>query len=214
MTRPIRVLLADDHQLFRAGIRALMHTMEGVEIVAEATNGREAIELCKSDCVDVILMDIMMPQLNGLDATARLAAISPQTRTIILSMNANEEYVLQAFRCGAAGYLLKNISPSELEQAVRAVARGDTYVGAAISKHVITAYLQRRRRVGQPFRSLDFAAARSLATRCRGVHEQGDRQHVETELEDGGDASQPIDGCTRYPRHRWPGAVCSPHGTH
>ena len=143
MTGPIRVLLADDHQLFRAGIRSLMQTIDGVEIVAEASNGREALDLCKSHRADVVLMDIMMPQLNGLDATARLAAISPQTRTIILSMNANEEYVLQAFRCGAAGYLLKNISPSELEQAIRAVARGDTYLGAAISKHVVTAYLQR-----------------------------------------------------------------------
>jgi DNA-binding NarL/FixJ family response regulator len=143
MTRPIRVLLADDHELFRAGIRALLQTLDGIEIVAEASNGREVLQLCKAHHVDVILMDIMMPQLNGLEATARLPAISPQTRTIILSMNANEEYVLQALRCGAAGYLLKNISPSELEQAVRAVARGDTYLSAAISKHVITAYLQR-----------------------------------------------------------------------
>jgi DNA-binding NarL/FixJ family response regulator len=142
MTKPIRVLLADDHELFRAGIRALMQTLEGIEIIAEARNGREALELCKAHRAEVVLMDIMMPQLNGLEATARLAAISPQTRTIILSMNANEEYVLQALRCGAAGYLLKNISPSELEQAVRAVARGDTYLSPAISKHVITAYLQ------------------------------------------------------------------------
>jgi len=84
-----------------------------------------------------------MPQLNGLDATARLAVISPLTRTIILSMNANEEYVLQALRCGAAGYLLKNISPAELEQAIRAVARGETYLSPSISKHVIAAYLHR-----------------------------------------------------------------------
>ena len=88
-------------------------------------------------------MDIMMPELNGLDATARLAAISPGTRTIILSMNANEEYVLQALRCGAAGYLLKNISPRELEQAIRTVARGETYLSPAISKHLIAAYLER-----------------------------------------------------------------------
>ena len=123
MTKPIRVLLADDHALFRAGIRSLMQTLDGIEIVAEASNGREALDLCKTHRPDVVLMDIIMPQLNGLDATARLAAISPQTRTIILSMNANEEYVLQALRCGAAGYLLKNISPWELEQAIRAVAR-------------------------------------------------------------------------------------------
>jgi len=142
-TKPIRVLLADDHELFRAGIRSLMQAFDGIEIVAEASNGREAVSLCKAHRPDVVLMDIVMPQLNGLDATARLAAISPETRTIILSMNANEEYVLQALRCGAVGYLLKNISPSELEQAIRAVARGETYLSPAISKHVIAAYLER-----------------------------------------------------------------------
>ena len=121
----------------------LMQTFDGIEIVAEASNGREALDLCKTHHPDVALMDIMMPELNGLDATARLAAILPQTRTIILSMNANEEYVLQALRCGAAGYLLKNISPAELEQAIRAVARGETFLSPAISKHVIAAYLER-----------------------------------------------------------------------
>jgi DNA-binding NarL/FixJ family response regulator len=143
MTKPIRILLADDHDLFRAGIRSLLQSLSGIEIIAETGDGREALRLCKAHQPDVVLMDIMMPQLNGLDATARLAAISPEMHTIILSMNANEEYVLQALRCGAAGYLVKNISPSELEQAIRAVARGETYLSSAISKHVIAAYVQR-----------------------------------------------------------------------
>ena len=143
MSKPIRVLLADDHHLFRAGIHALVQGFAGVDIVAEAGNGHEALRLCKIHRPDVILMDIMMPELNGLDATARVAAISPETRTIILSMNASEEHVLQALRRGASGYLLKNISPQELEQAIRAVARGETYLSSAISKHVIAAYLER-----------------------------------------------------------------------
>jgi DNA-binding NarL/FixJ family response regulator len=143
MTRTIRVLLADDHALFRAGLRALMQTFDGIEIVAEASDGREALRLAKAHCPDVVLMDIMMPELNGLDATAGMATISPETRTIVLSMNAGEEYVLQSLRCGAAGYLLKNTSPSELEQAIRAVAVGETYLSHAISKHVIAAYLER-----------------------------------------------------------------------
>jgi DNA-binding NarL/FixJ family response regulator len=143
MTTPIRILLADDHALFRAGVRSLMQTFDDIEIVAEASNGREALELCKTHQVDLALMDIIMPELNGLDATARLGAISPHTRTIILSMNANEEYVLQSLRCGAAGYLLKNISPSELQQAIRAVASGEMYLSPAISKHVIAAYQKR-----------------------------------------------------------------------
>jgi len=136
-------LLADDHDLFRAGIRSVMQTVPGIEIVAEASNGREALSLCQVHRPDVVLMDIIMPELNGLDATARLAAVSPETRTIMLTMSANEEHVRQALKCGAVGYLLKNISPSELEQAIRAVARGETYLSPAISKHMITTYRQR-----------------------------------------------------------------------
>jgi DNA-binding NarL/FixJ family response regulator len=150
--KTIRILLADDHDLFRAGIRALLDNLDGIEVVAEAGNGREALRLCQAHHPDVALMDIMMPELNGLDATARLAAISPGTRTIILSMNAHEEYVLQALRAGAVGYLLKNISPTELEQAIRTVVRGETYLSPAISKHLIAAYLQR---VGGEISSLE-----------------------------------------------------------
>jgi DNA-binding NarL/FixJ family response regulator len=150
--KTIRILLADDHDLFRAGIRALLDNLDGIEVVAEAGNGREALRLCQAHHPDVALMDIMMPELNGLDATARLAAISPATRTIILSMNAHEEYVLQALRAGAVGYLLKNISPRELEQAIRTVVRGETYLSPAISKHLIAAYLQR---VGGEISSLE-----------------------------------------------------------
>jgi DNA-binding NarL/FixJ family response regulator len=143
MTKPIRVLLADDHLLFRAGIRALMSSFEGIELVAEASNGREAIDLCSKIHPDVVLMDIIMPLLNGLDATARMASISPRSRIIILSMNASEEYILQALRCGAVGYLLKNISPSELEHSIRAVAGGDVYLSPTISRQVVAAYLER-----------------------------------------------------------------------
>lgn len=143
MNGPIRVLLVDDHALFRAGIRSLIENFEGIEIVAEASDGREAIKACKSHRVDVVLMDIAMPQLNGLEATDRLAASSDQTRVIILSMNSNEEYILQALRSGAAGYLLKNISPGELEHAIRVVASGETYLSPAISRHVIAAYVER-----------------------------------------------------------------------
>lgn len=141
--RPIRILLADDHDLVRAGIRALLQGLDGIEVVAEASNGRQALALVEQLHPDVILMDIMMPELNGLDATAQVVARFPEVRVVVLSMNASEEYVLQALRAGAAGYLLKNISPAELERAVRAVARGESYLSPAISQHVIAAYLQR-----------------------------------------------------------------------
>jgi DNA-binding NarL/FixJ family response regulator len=141
--KPIRVLLADDHDLFRAGVRSLLEKLSGVEVVGEAGTGREALRLIQALAPDVVLMDILMPELNGLDATARVAAQSPNTRVIILSMNAAEEYVLQALRAGAAGYLLKSVSPGELDLAIRAVTRGETFLSSAVSKHVIAAYTER-----------------------------------------------------------------------
>jgi DNA-binding NarL/FixJ family response regulator len=141
--RPIRVLLADDHRLVRAGIRSLVSQFQGVEVIAEASNGREVLALCAELRPDVVLMDVMMPELNGLDAAARLSAAHPKTRVIILSMNSTEEYVLQALRAGAAGYLLKDGSPAELEQAIRAVARGETYLTSAVAHHVVAGMLNR-----------------------------------------------------------------------
>lgn len=150
--KPIRVLLVDDHQLVRAGIQALLRGLAGVEVVAEASDGREAQRLIAVHRPDVVLMDIMMPGMNGLEATARIVKEHPGTRVIMLSVNATEEYVLQSLRAGAAGYLLKNITPAELETAIRAVARGERYLTTAVSRHVIDAYLER---VGPESSSLD-----------------------------------------------------------
>lgn len=139
----IRVVLADDHELVRAGFRSLLKEVSGVEVVGEASNGREILKEIEEHRPDVVLMDIMMPEMNGLDATARVVARFPHTRVIILSMNATEEYVLQALRVGASGYLLKNISPAELEKAIRDVAKGDAYFTSAIAKHVLSAFLKK-----------------------------------------------------------------------
>ena len=139
----IRVLLVDDHALMRAGIRSLLKGMPGIEVVAEASNGREAIELAEVHQPHVVLMDIMMSEMNGLDATARLTAKQPHARVIILSMNATEEYVLQSMQAGACGYLLKDVPTAELQQAIHAVARGDMFLTPAISKHVIAGVKQR-----------------------------------------------------------------------
>ncbi len=140
--KPIRVLLADDHHLMRAGIRALLQELPGIDVIAEAANGREAIALVESASPDVVLMDISMPEMNGLDATARIVSRFPKVAVVILSVNASEEHVLQALRAGASGYLLKNISPAEMEQAIRAVARGDKYVTSAVAGHVVAGLLQ------------------------------------------------------------------------
>lgn len=139
---PIRVLLVDDHDLVRAGIRSLLAEMPGVEVVAEAADGRLALDLVENLAPTIVLMDVMMPGMNGLDATARVTARHPGSRVIILSMNESEEYVLQALRAGAAGYVLKNVKPAELEQAIRAVAAGQSFLTSAVSQHVIAGYLQ------------------------------------------------------------------------
>lgn len=134
--KPIRVLLADDHALVRAGIRGLLESLPGIEVVAETGDGREALELIRTSHPDVVLMDIAMPGMNGLEVAARVAKESPDVRVVILSMHADEEYVWQALRAGAAGYLLKEADTAELELAVKAASRGKTYLSPAISKHV------------------------------------------------------------------------------
>jgi DNA-binding NarL/FixJ family response regulator len=139
----IRVLLVDDHKLFRAGIRSLLQTLSDIEVVAEAGDGREALRLVEAHRPDVVLMDIMMPSLNGLDAAARIARTCPRTRVIMLSMNADADSVLKTLGAGAVGYLVKTADPAELELAVRAVARGEKFLSSAISAHVVAACLGR-----------------------------------------------------------------------
>ena len=140
---PIRVVLADDHTLFRAGMRALLETLPDVQVVAEASDGREAVHMVKTTQPNVVLMDIAMPGLNGLEATKRLVKEVPDINVLILSMHKSEEYVWQALRAGAAGYLLKDADVAELALAIKAVTRGETYLSSPISTHVIREYLQR-----------------------------------------------------------------------
>lgn len=139
----IRVLVADDHALFRAGVRKLLQTFAGVEVTGEAADGHEVLSVAVAQRPDVLLMDIAMPGLNGIDATARLTQAGPRPRVLILSMHTGEEHVLRAIRAGASGYLLKDASPAELETAVRAVARGETYLSPAISRYVVENYVRR-----------------------------------------------------------------------
>jgi DNA-binding NarL/FixJ family response regulator len=139
----IRVLLADDHTLFRAGIRSLLQTLDDIEVVAEAGDGREALRLAAAHRPDVVLMDIMMPNLNGLDAAARIAHAYPHTRVIMLSMSADEDSVLKTLRAGAVGYLVKTADPAELELAIRAAMRGEKFLSSAVSEHVVSVCLNR-----------------------------------------------------------------------
>jgi len=134
MRPPVRILLAEDHALVRAGIRSLLASVADLEVVGEAGDGREALAILEKIPADVVILDITMPGMNGLEAASRIAERWPATKVIILSMHSNEEYVSRALRAGAAGYLLKDAGTSELEAAIRAVVRGQTFLSAAVSR--------------------------------------------------------------------------------
>ncbi|HXV86926.1 MAG TPA: response regulator transcription factor [Gemmatimonadales bacterium] len=138
---PLRVLLADDHELVRSGIRSLLEQLPGIQVVGEAANGREAVAMVAAQHPDVVLMDLTMPEMGGLVATARIVRDHPRTRVLVLSMHSDEEYVAHALKAGAVGYLLKDASSAELEIAVRASARGDRYLSPAVSRSVISGFI-------------------------------------------------------------------------
>ena len=150
----MRVVLADDHRLFREGIRSLLESMAGISIVGEAADGQGALEMIDRLRPDVAVLDITMPGLNGIDVAARVAKTSPGTRILILSMHVGDAYVAQALKAGVAGYLLKDAAAEELELALRAVGRGDTYLTPSISKQVVDGFLGRGPESGDPLAGL------------------------------------------------------------
>jgi DNA-binding NarL/FixJ family response regulator len=150
----IKVLLADDHTLVRAGIRGLLEGLPGMEVVGEAGDGHEALRLAEALKPDVVLLDVSMPGLNGLEVAGRIPTIDPSMRVLVLSMHTSEEYVLRALRAGCSGYLLKGSAVSELEVAVRAVARGETYLSPAVSKRVVDEYVGRTGGAADPLEAL------------------------------------------------------------
>lgn len=133
MNKPMRIILADDHTLVRAGIRALLEKLPDVQVLAEAGDGREVLKLARDHGPDLILMDIGMAGLNGLETTERLSRELPNVRVIILSMHHNEEYVWRALKAGAVGYLLKKAATAELATALQHVALGEIYLSQEIS---------------------------------------------------------------------------------
>jgi DNA-binding NarL/FixJ family response regulator len=153
--KSIRILLADDHTLVRAGIRALLEKLLGVEVVGEASDGREVIDLIKAQQPDVVLMDISMPGLNGLQALARITRDFPQVRVIIFSMHSNDEYVLQALKSGASGYLLKRAATAEVAAAIKSVVGGDIYLSREIAGRFLKKFpLQQIARSTSPLEQL------------------------------------------------------------
>jgi DNA-binding NarL/FixJ family response regulator len=140
--KPLRIVLADDHGLVRAGIRSLLESIEGLDVVGEAGDGHEALQLVEKRRPDVLILDIGLPGLNGLEVAERVAKERSGTRVIILSMHTSEEYVRQALRAGASGYLVKDSSVPELGLAIESVTRGEIYLSPVVSKHVVADYIR------------------------------------------------------------------------
>ena len=140
--KPIRILLADDHNLVRSGLKSLLSGMNGVEVVAEAANGRQAVALAGSLIPDVALLDIGMTELNGIEAAALITQANPAVRVIILSMHDTQDFVSQALKAGARGYLVKDAATLELEFALQAVVSGETYLSPRVSRRVVESYMR------------------------------------------------------------------------
>jgi two-component system, NarL family, response regulator NreC len=133
----IRILLADDHAVLRAGLRALLAAQDGLEVVGEASDGGEAVRLTQALRPDVVVMDIGMPGVNGIDATARIKRDLPTTKVLVLSMHDDQGYLRQVLRAGASGYVLKKAADTELLAAIQAAARGDVYLDPGLAKALV-----------------------------------------------------------------------------
>jgi two-component system, NarL family, response regulator NreC len=152
--KKIRVLLADDHAVVRAGFRMILAAQSNIEIIGEASNGREAVEMAERSQPDVVVMDVTMPELNGIEATRRLGQSTPRTRILALSMHKDSVYVREILKAGARGYLLKDALDKDLVAAVEAVARGEGYLSPAVADAVLSDY---RKHVTDP---LDLLSSR------------------------------------------------------
>jgi DNA-binding NarL/FixJ family response regulator len=139
---PIRILLADDHEVVRDGVRALLEKQVDMEVIGEASDGREAARLAEELRPDVVVMDVGMPNLNGIDATRRILAAHPQIAVVMLSMHQDESYVLRSLKAGAKGYLLKESLRSDVLEAIRAVAQGRSFLTRKISRMMQEDYIQ------------------------------------------------------------------------
>ena len=144
----IRILLADDHTVIRLGLKLLLERQADFVVVGEAEDGRKAIQLAESLLPDVIVMDVAMPNLNGIEATRQITTALPKVAVVVLSMHSDESYVMRALKAGAKGYLLKDSAEADLIQAIRTVVTGKSYFSAAVSKMLLEDYVQNLRQRG------------------------------------------------------------------
>ena len=143
MGKTIRVLIADDHVIVRSGIKLLLESEEGIEVVGEAQNGREAIEMSNSLKPDIVLMDIAMPEIDGLEAARQIKSELPDTEILVLTMHRSEEYFFEMLKAGASGYLLKGAETSDLIQGIRTVAGGEVFLYPIMAQKLVRDYLTR-----------------------------------------------------------------------
>ena len=158
----IRVLVADDQQLVRAGFRMLIDSADDIDVVGEAENGERAVELALAERPDVVLMDVRMPELDGIEATRQIASSerAPDTKVIMLTTFDLDEYVHEAMRAGASGFLLKDTPPTQLLDAIRVVAQGDALLAPTVTRRLIEEFVRRMPSRGQPARDLDALTER------------------------------------------------------
>jgi two-component system, NarL family, response regulator NreC len=138
----ITILVVDDHEIMRQGLRALLSGQPGMSVIAEAENGRRAVVLAKQILPDIVIMDVTMPDMNGIEATRQLKAAVPATRVIALSIHSDRRYVLQMFKAGASGYLIKDCAFEELARAIRAVSEGQAYLSPGIAGTVVGEFIR------------------------------------------------------------------------
>ncbi len=146
---PVQIVLADDHEVVREGLRALLER-QGFQIVGEASDGREAVRLVEKTEPQIAILDLAMPLLNGVDATRQICRISPRTKTILLTMYREDQYVLEALRAGVAGYILKTKAAKDLVQAISQVSRGAVYLSPEVSQTLIDAYRTNLKPAAEP----------------------------------------------------------------
>jgi len=150
----VTVLVADDHPMFRAGMVTVLQDLDDIEVVGQAANGLEAVELVASLSPDVVLMDLRMPEVGGLEATARIKVEHPDTSVIVLTMDSDDDSIFAALRAGARGYLLKESDGLDIERAITGVARGEAVFGAGIAERVLALFSQGRSSAVSPFPEL------------------------------------------------------------
>ncbi|MFC6286455.1 response regulator [Nocardioides sp. GCM10027113] len=171
-TRPTRVVIADDHPVFRAGMATVLDDLEGIEVVAQAADGEAAVAAVAEHAPDVVLMDLRMPGVGGLEATARIRVAHPDTAVLVLTMDSDDDSVFAALRAGARGYLLKEADGTDIQRAVDGVARGEAVFGPGIAERVLGFFAAGRAPAASPFPQLTPRELEVLEMIAQGLDNQ------------------------------------------